>query len=544
MITLEQIEQWLAAREDEHVEFKEARNSCSFDELTRYCAAIANEGGGHVVLGITPKLPRRVVGSQAFLDLPGAVQGLLQKVHLRIEADEVPHPDGRVVVFTIPPRPIGTPLEVGGTYWMRAGESLTGMTHDRLKRILDEAVPDFSAEVCPRATFADLDPTAIETFRSLWRRKSGNAALDGLPQVQLLEDAGLLAGGAVTYAALVLLGTQKALGRLLAQAEVVFEYRSNEEPGPANQRVEFRQGFLLFFDELWGLINLRNDQQHFSDGLIMRYVPTFNEDACREAILNAVAHRDYRSGASVFVRQYPRRLVVESPGGFPPGITEENLLYRQNPRNRLLATSLARCGHVERAGQGADRMFRLSVIEGKPLPDFTHTDEHGVFLTLHGTVKDGQFVKFLEKATAGTGVAFGLNELLVLAHVHDCERLPERLGHALARLLDLGVVERVARNRLVLSSRYYRFVGRPGEYTRRRGLDRQTNKELLLKHVRECGPEGAPMGELQQVLPSKSRAEIKRLLAELREEGRVTIKGRTRGARWLIPIGSKPDGHP
>jgi len=127
MITLEQIEQWLAAREDEHVEFKEARNSCSFDELTRYCAAIANEGGGHVVLGITPKLPRRVVGSQAFLDLPGAVQGLLQKVHLRIEADEVPHPDGRVVVFTIPPRPIGTPLEVGGTYWMRAGESLTGI---------------------------------------------------------------------------------------------------------------------------------------------------------------------------------------------------------------------------------------------------------------------------------------------------------------------------------------------------------------------------------------------------------------------------------
>jgi len=192
-------------------------------------------------------------------------------------------------------------------------------------------------------------------------------------------------------------------------------------------------------------------------------------------------------------------------------------------------------------------MYRLSVIEGKPLPDFTHTDEHGVFLTLHGTVKDGQFVKFLEKSTAGTGVSFGLDDLLALAHVHDGERVPERLAPAVGRLLDLGVVERVARNRLALSSRYYRFVGRPGEYTRRRGLDRETNKELLLKHVRDCGSEGAKMEELQQVLPSKSRAEIKRLMADLREEGRAFLEGRTRNARWFASgpdarlIGSEKD---
>jgi len=178
------------------------------------------------------------------------------------------------------------------------------------------------------ATFTDLDPAAIETFRTLWREKSGNAALDGQPRPQLLEDAGLLVAGAVTYAVLILFGITKALGRLLAQAEVVCEYPSTEEPGPANQRIELRQGLLTFFDDLWSLVNLRNDLQHYLDGMVMRYIPTFNEDVCREAILNAVAHRDYRHPGSVRVRQFPRQIEIVSPGGFPEGITAENLLDR------------------------------------------------------------------------------------------------------------------------------------------------------------------------------------------------------------------------
>lgn len=541
MITIEQVNDWLAAREDEHVEFKEARNSYSFDELTKYAVALANEGGGRIVLGITPKLPRRVVGSRAFGDLPGTVHGLLQKVHLRIEAHEVTHPDGRVVVFCIPPRPIGTPLDVGGTYWMRAGSSLTGMTPDMLKRIFDEAVPDYSAEVCARATFVDLDPNAIETFRSLWRKKSGNAVIDGLTQAQLLEDAGILVGGAVTYAALILLGTPKALGRLLAQAEVVFEYRSTREPGPANQRVEFRQGFLTFFEDLWSLINLRNDIQHYQEGLFVWDISTFNERVCREAILNAVSHRDYRSGASVFVRQFPRRLMVESPGGFPPGITEENFLYRQNPRNRLLAESLAKCGFVERSGQGADLMFRLCIEEGKPRPDFSNTDAHWIFLTLHGNVRDPKFVRFLEQVSAGTGLSFGLADLLVLSLVHEDHPVPKNLGDEVHRLLDSGVIERVARRRLVLSRRFYRFMKKPGEYTRRRGLDYETNRELLHAHIVRAGAEGTRMEELLQVLPTKSRDQIKRMLGELRQQERIYMVGARRGARWYAGPGSSGD---
>jgi ATP-dependent DNA helicase RecG len=73
---------------------------------------------------------------------------------------------------------------------------------------------------------------------------------------------------------------------------------------------------------------------------------------------------------------------VISPGGLPPEITVENLLFRQSPRNRRLADALARCGLVERSGQGADRMFSAAVREGKLPPDFADTDAHQVSVVL------------------------------------------------------------------------------------------------------------------------------------------------------------------
>src|SRR5579885_3106814 len=108
-----------------------------------------------------------------------------------------------------------------------------------------------------------------------------------------------------------------------AQAELVFEYRSSEASGPAADREEYREGFFLWHDAIWNKINLRNDRQSYQDGLFRVELPTFDEVSVREALLNAVAHRDYRLGGSVFVRQYPQRLEVVSPGGLPPGVTPE-----------------------------------------------------------------------------------------------------------------------------------------------------------------------------------------------------------------------------
>lgn len=533
MITAERIDRWLHAPEDEHVEFKSARNDYSFDNLVKYCAALANEGGGALILGISDTMPREVVGSRAFGNLPDTLERLLQKIHLRITAEAFQHPKGRVVVFEVPGRPLGVPIEVGGTYWMRSGEQVIGMTPDRLRDIFDEATPDFSAVICPKATAADLDPRAIDAFRKAWAKKSGNSAIAAASDAQLLADSELVTDAGVTFAALALLGTHKALGRLLPQAEVVFEYRSSDATGPANQRIEFREGFFLFYERIWETVALRNDLQHYQEGMHIWDVPTFHETSVRELFYNAVAHRDYRDQGSVWVRQYPRRLEVVSPGGLPKDITVENILWRQKPRNRRISDTFLRAGIVERAGQGMNRVYETCIRFGNPLPDFTYTDPHEVFIRLSGVVEDPRLIEFLSKVDAEQATPLPGDHLLVVNAIHRGEKVPERLRPTLSDLVERGIVEHAGGGKHVLSRRFHAALGRKGTYTRKVGLDRETNKALLLKHIRDNAAEGARMEDLLQVLPSHSRGQVKGLLSDLAREGKARPVGRTKAARWF-----------
>jgi len=535
-IDLKQVEKLMLGHEDEHLEFKEAKTSFSFEKLVKYCAALANERGGRLILGVTDKRPREVVGSQAFNDLEHTKAGLVERLHLRFAVSEVAHPAGRIVIFEVPSRPIGMPIPYKGAYWMRAGEELRTMTPDMLKRIFDEAGPDFSAEICPKARIEDLAPEAVERFRSMWIRKSGNAALRSLSATQLLTDAELIDKDGITYAALILAGTRKALARHLPQAEIILEYRSTDASGPPQQRMEFREGFFLFLDEIWQFVELRNDVQHFQEGLLVSDIPTFSEVTVREAVLNAVSHRDYRLAGSTFVRQFPRRLEVASPGGFPPGVTVENILWRQAPRNRRIAEVFARCGLVERSGQGVNRMFEQSIREGKLRPDFSGSDDYEVALVQHGEVQDPLFVRFLERVGRETLRLFGTEAFLILDLVHREEPIVTNLLPELHRLVDQGIVEVLGRGRgtrYILSRRYYALAGKKGLYTRKRGLDRETNKQLLLKHIRDSVAEGSALGDLLQVLPGQTRGQVQTLLRDLRSEGRVRLVGKTRGGRWF-----------
>src|SRR5207249_964674 len=121
----------------------------------------------------------------------------------------------------------------------------------------------------------------------------------------------------------------KALGQHLAQAEVVFEYRSTDASGPAQDGESYRRGFFTFYDELWDRINLRNDKQDFQDRFSVTPIATFGERPVREAVLNAISHRNYQFPGSIFIRQFPRRLEIDSPGGLPFNITPQNILDRQ-----------------------------------------------------------------------------------------------------------------------------------------------------------------------------------------------------------------------
>lgn len=533
----EEFDAWLKAEEGARFEFKEAKTNFHFDRLVQYATAIANEGGGRIILGVTDYRPRIVVGTSAFSSVERTKQGLIERLRLRFEVEEISHPDGRVVVVHVPARPLGMPIHDKGTYWMRSGDSLVPMAPDMLKRIFEETGPDFSAEICRGATLGDLDPSAIEEFRQRWIRHSGNAALSGMTAEQLLVDGELIVGDQITYAALILFGTRAALGKFLAQAEVIFEYRSSESSLPTQQRIEYRAGFFGYYERLWSNINSRNDRQSYQDGLFRLEIQTFDEQVVREAILNAVSHRDYRLGGSVFVRQFPRRMEIVSPGGLPAGITPQNILDRQSPRNRRIAEAFARCGLIERSGQGINRMFEQSIKQSKPLPDFSGSDEYQVNVVLRGEVQDVPFVRFLERLGAERLASFGTHDLLVLDCVRSERPVPETLRDRVDRLLEFGVIERLGRGRgarLMLSRALYAAMGATGAYTRKRGLDHETNKALILKHLKDGHGKGSPLSELQQVLPALSPRHVQRLIEELRQENKVRLEGRRRWARWFF----------
>lgn len=529
--------------EDRRVEFKSASSGFHFEELIKYCVALANEGGGVIVLGVTDRRPRQVVGTQAF-DEPGRTEaGLFEHLRQRIAIEEYYHHGKRVLIVRVPPRLPGTAWQYKGAFLMRAGDALVPMSDDRLRRIHEETGPDFSAEICAGARLEDLDVAAIDKLRELWQRKAPGQDILTRSTERLLTDAELLIGGQPNYAALILLGTHEALGRHLGQAEILFEYRSSEIPGPAADRREFRCGFLPVLDEIWQAVNLRNDRQHFQQGLFVWDIPTFDERAVREAILNAVSHRDYRHGGSVFVRQYPRRIEIVSPGGFPAGISEENLLWEQNPRNRRIAEVLAKCGLVERAGQGFDLIYRECIRQSKPLPDFTRTGEHSVWVTLHGEIQDPEFLRFLEGIGRERAASFTTEDLLVIDLIHREQPVPAYLAARLQTLREQGIIERIGRGRgtsYILSRRFYRFIGQGGTYTRRRGLDRETNKTLLMRHIEDSASTGTTLGELQQVLPNLSREQVKTLLREMKQAGKIEVQGITRAARWF-PADLKPN---
>jgi ATP-dependent DNA helicase RecG len=538
--SVEQLQEWLTAKEGERLEFKEAKNRYEFDELVQYCVALANEGGGKIILGVADKRPRLVVGTLAFSQPERTRNGLIDRLHLRIDFDEIAHPKGRVLVFHVPCRPVGTPVKDRGIYWMRKGDSLVPMSEERLRKIFAESGHDFSADVCSQATLADLDRPAIEEFRKRWILKSGNRALATLSDEQLLTDAEALVDGQPTYAALVLFGTHAGLGRYLAQAEITFEYRSSDASGPAQARKDYRIGFFRAYDDLWSTINLRNDLQHYQDGLFVLDIPTFAERPIREAILNAVSHRDYLLGGNVFIRQYPRRIEITSPGGFPHSINLDNILDRQSPRNRRIADLFTRCGLVERSGQGMNLIFEESIRQSKATPDFTGTDAYQVALTLHGTVQDPNFIRFLERIGQERVAGFSTHDFLILDLINRDRTVPEHCKVRLAYLLDQGIIDRVSQRKFVLSRQFYNFVGQKGVYTRKKGLDRATNKALLVKHIEDNRIDGSPIQDLLQVLPSLSRDQVKTLLKELKTEKKIYVAGTTRAGRWFP--GSEPIG--
>ena len=176
-------------------------------------------------------------------------------------------------------------------------------------------------------------------------------------------------------------------------------------------------------------------------------------------------------------------------------------------------------------------MFEQCARESKLPPDFTETDDYQVFLTLNGKVRNPQFLKFLEKIGLEQQVSFDSTDFILFDLINREQKLPQWAKQRTPALVKRGVIEKVGR-KLILSRKFYAFADRKGVYTRKRGLDRETNKHLLLKHIGDNQKTGSRLKELMDVLPSLSRNQVQTLLREIKRDNLVYCLGRTNAGRW------------
>jgi ATP-dependent DNA helicase RecG len=189
-------------------------------------------------------------------------------------------------------------------------------------------------------------------------------------------------------------------------------------------------------------------------------------------------------------------------------------------------------------------MIEQAIRQTKPLPDFSRSSAHEVFLTLAGTVQNPAFLRYIERLGEDALASFQTLDFLALDALAHGRELTQEMKSRLPDLMDAGAVESQGRGkgrRSFLSRALYETMGTPGVHTRQQGLDYETNKALLLKHLSSCSTGEAPIKDLEQVLPAQSRASILRMLNELRDEGRIKLHRAARASLWKLIQPITPD---
>lgn len=548
--TIDQLKQMRES--EDHVEFKKGEhgnvsyNGAGKDNpkdrrrcILGYVVALCNEKGGRMVIGMADKHPHTVVGTSQALNGLGQLEsniyrdtGIRPSVYELFENEDTK--EGRVVVIEVPSRPLGKVFKFEDVALMRVGEDLKPMDDKTYISIIQEQEPDFSEQICEGATMEDLDPVAIKVMKEKYAKKQKNPSFASLSDSQALSDLKLVYDGNVTNAAVLLVGKEDYISRRFPQAKVMLEYRNTEAQINFDKRDVFGQPFFLLIDRLWEAINLRNGSIPAREGAYIFDIPFFNEEVIREVVNNAFAHRDYRRASEIVIKQYPTKMAIVNAGGFPQGVTIDNLLtVPSTPRNRLLADVLSKTGIVERSGQGVDKIFLYTLSEGKPKPDYSHSDDFCVTVVLSSSVKDSAFAIYVQSIQQELPDQQKLSvfDVLALCEIRDGQKRPADKATA-QRLYALGFLEKHGKTNAqyyILPRRYYELTGDLAAYSQMTDWNIEQVWAVLLPFLQKYGK--AKKGDMMKLMGDHiSEKQLRNYIDQLkaidwlRSEG---IKGQT-----------------
>jgi ATP-dependent DNA helicase RecG len=552
MLSIQQLREF--KEQENKVEFKAASNgNYSFaggshiDPKKRrrcilgYVCALANEKGGYLVFGMSDQYPHEVVGTNQCLGAHGKLEAdIYNHLHIRVQTDELFDENRRrVFIISVPSRPVGKVIKFEDIALMRIGEELHTMSDEQYRSIIQEQEGDFSAETVVGFSLTDIDDKAFDRLKLLYARKQKNEQFLTLSKTQILKDIGLLRESQYTYAILILIGTESAIKRFLPQSTVIIEYRNSENKITFDKRLIISKPYYLMIEDLWYEINQRNGTMPVQEGPFIFDIPYFNEEVIRESLNNAIAHRDYRKQSEILIKQYSHFLQINNPGGFPDGVTLQNLLsVNSTPRNRLLADVLQKTGAVERSGQGIDKIFYQSLSEAKGEPDYSESDDYQVSLKLSAVVEDKAFALFIYQTQEERQPErkLGVKEIITLNKIrkHSKKELLDK--NIIDRLLAENLIEKVGKTRsqtYILSKEYFAFTDQRGHYLKDKPYhDYQIT--MLIQHF-FAEYESAKMGDFERILGGKmTRPQIKYFVNNLVKTNALTKYGVKNGTYYKL----------
>ena len=272
----------------------------------------------------------------------------------------------------------------------------------------------------------------------------------------------------------------------------------------------------------------------FQQGFFQREIWAFDEKSIREAVHNAVIHRDYSiNGRSVFIKASPQEFIIESPGGFFHPVTIDNCLTEKSWRNRLLAETLEKIGLVERSSQGLDDIFEQTIRDGKGRPDLSQSNPYAVILTIPARVKDKDFILYLERISNNRQIYLSFEEICELERIREEKKVST--FEFKNKFLQLGIIKAIGKTRgtkYMLSQKYYETIDETGKHTRLKGLTRSHIKELILKHINDG--KKCTVNNLVNAFPEYKPQDLSNILQELKRKGKVQFIGSRRAGYWGV----------
>lgn len=535
------------------VEFKSDRKRLADRELLEAVVCLANSDGGSIYLGVEDDgtitgihqvhegfqglpalIANRTVPSLIVHVVPLEKNG---KTVLRIDVPKSPQivatSDG--VVKRRRMMPNGNP------------ECVPFLPHEFASRQAGFRLLDMSAKPVPGADLADLDSVQRARLRQFIERNNGDGALleldddrfDGALGLTVREDGHRLP----TLTGLLLIGHEASLRRLVPTHEIAFQVLDGEEV----RLNEFTRAPLIQAVEwLETIFKPLNHEQEMQVGLFRVAVPRLDWQAYREAIANALIHRDYSLRGAVHVRMDNNSILISNPGGLVEGVSIDNLLTTEpRPRNPALADACKRIGLVERTGRGIDLIYRGLLRYGRHCPDYSQTNASNVVLRLSIAGADMAFLALIVREERKRGAPLPIDSLITLSVLREHKRMNREdltaylqkpavsVGRTLEAMVEAGLVQPHGATRgrtYTLSPVIYKELGKTAEYTRQAGFDRLQREQLVRNYVKE---HGSIRRQDVMDLCRLEGAQATRLLRHLVKEEALERIGERRGSHYV-----------